>query len=317
MVGMTSPADNNTVRVGGLRATGWVLLASIVMIGLYGVNAAGAFIPELYEWSARLTNVEGRAKEGGIEIIEALLWGFAALAFGWSAFKLFTRNPERPLRSKASGRFLWCAFFAGLSFLALGEETSWGQVYGWYSAPESIAAVNAQEEFNLHNLDVAEIWGLQDDHPLVPYLKNLSHVINPTFYAFFFTAWVIIPFGLRREKLRSEIWTGYPVPPVAVSLFFLSNVAAWFLVDRVLFDVGELFELSISITIALVAACAAAAWQEETTAGPAQRTDRAGLTQAAHRAILDDFQGATATSEDVSSNPHAGDSDGVVPGARD
>ncbi|NNM32854.1 MAG: hypothetical protein HKO53_07290 [Gemmatimonadetes bacterium] len=315
VVGMTSPALNNTVRTGRARATGWVLMASSVMVVLYGVNAAGALVPELAEWSARLTNVEGRAKEGGIEIIEALLWASAALAFGYSAFKLFTRVPGSPFRSRVSGRFLWCAFFAGLSFMALGEETSWGQVYGWYSAPESVAAVNAQEEFNLHNLDVAEIWGLESDHPLVPYLKNLSHVINPIFYAFFLTAWVIVPFGLRRGRLRSRFWTGYPIPPVLVSRFFLYNVAAWLVVDRLFFDVGELFELSISITITMVAGFAAASWQEESEGVDREsQTDRPSLTKAAHHAILDDFNEAGVTGSGPASEGPTPDSNGATTG---
>lgn len=312
---MSSPAGKRTAPIGGNRANAWVLVASTLMVALYGVNAAGAYVPGLEEWSARLTNVEGRAKEGGIEIVEALLWGFAALAFGWSAYKLFARRASGPLRSRMSGRFLWCAFFAGLSFLALGEETSWGQVYGWYSAPESVAAVNAQEEFNLHNLDLAEIWGLEADHPLVPYLRNLSHVINPILYAFFLAAWVLVPFGLRRGRLRSRFWSGYPVPPVVVSAFFFYNVVAWLVVDRLLFDVGELFELSISITIAMVAACAAGAWNDGT--GDVERpgaTDRPSLSKA-DRAILDDFGDASAVGDDTTGPDSARmDSNGAMSG---
>ncbi|MCC6907986.1 MAG: hypothetical protein IT430_08615 [Phycisphaerales bacterium] len=36
----------------------------------------------------------------------------------------------------------------------LGEEISWGQHYLGYATPESIASLNSQEEFNLHNLDL-------------------------------------------------------------------------------------------------------------------------------------------------------------------
>ena len=297
MVGMTSPDRDKSKKSDQGRMPVLVLVASVVMVALYGVNAAGSFIPELAEWSAKLTNVEGQAREGGIEIIEAILWAFAALAFGWAAVKLLTRGQTGPLRTRLSGRLLWCGFFAGLSFMALGEETSWGQVYGWYSAPESVAAINAQEEFNLHNLDVAEIWGLEADHPLVPYLKNLSHIINPIFYAFFLTAWVLVPLGIRKGRLRSRWWTGYPVPPAAVSTFFACNVIAWLIVDRLLFDVGELFELSISITIALVAGAAAASWSEGLDdAEPS--TAGGSLTRAAEAAILDDFARAPARGSD-------------------
>ncbi|MDH3224028.1 MAG: hypothetical protein OEO23_09945 [Gemmatimonadota bacterium] len=277
-----------------------MLVSSTVMVVLYCVNALGAWIPELSEWAARLTNVEGRAKEGGIEIVEALLWGFSAIAFGRVAFQLFRRSGGHPLRARLSGRLLWCGFFALLAFMALGEETSWGQVYGWYSAPESVAAVNAQEEFNLHNLDMAEIWGLDPDHPLVPYLGNLSHIINPVFYAFFLAAWVIVPLGLRRNRLRSRVWTGYPVPPPVVSSFFLANFVAWLVIDRLLFDVGELFELSISLTMAMVAGCAVAAWREEARASQVQTAEKPEEPRLSPAAVLDDFSrhpGAAAQGE--------------------
>ena len=231
----------------------WVVGASVILVLLYGVNALGAYVPALSEVTAQITNVEGQAKEGGIEIIEALLWAYACVAFGWLTLRTFKATRDLPLTQRLRGPLLWSAFFALLAFMALGEETSWGQVYGIYAAPEAVASVNAQEEFNLHNLDVAEIIGLEADHPLVPYLKNLSHVINPIFYAFFLTVWVLIPGAMRRGKLQGGLWRGYPLPSVAVSRFFAANVVAWLAVDRLLFDVGELFELSISLTIAMVA----------------------------------------------------------------
>ena len=65
---------------------------------------------------------------------------------------------------------------------------------------------------------------IEPDNPLVPYLKNLSHVINPIFYAFFLGAWVVIPWAIRTGRLRGRLWRGYPVPAVAVSTFFALNV---------------------------------------------------------------------------------------------
>lgn len=230
------------------------------------------------------------AKEGGIEVAEALLWAFSAIAFGRIAVQLLRGSGGKRLRARLSGRLLWCAFFALLAFMALGEETSWGQVYGWYAAPESVASVNAQEEFNLHNLDVAEIWGLEPDHPLVPYLKNVSHIINPIFYAFFLGAWVIVPWGLRHNRLRGRMWTGYPVPPVVVSSFFLANLLAWLLIDRLFFDVGELFELSISLTMATVAGCALATWNGEAKAPEVQRTTRRSEPRLSPAVVLDDYR---------------------------
>jgi hypothetical protein len=51
--------------------------------------------------------------------------------------------------------------------LCFGEETSWLQSYIQYSTPEGVAANNAQDEFNLHNLNFAQ--GSHEDR-----LKNVD-----------------------------------------------------------------------------------------------------------------------------------------------
>lgn len=54
-----------------------------------------------------------------------------------------------------SGQLLIAALYIGLAcglFFLIGEEVSWGQrVFGW-GTPESLAAINKQEETNLHNI---------------------------------------------------------------------------------------------------------------------------------------------------------------------
>lgn len=47
----------------------------------------------------------------------------------------------------------WLYLWAAACFLFFGEETSWMQHVFGFSTPESIEAVNYQQEFNLHNLD--------------------------------------------------------------------------------------------------------------------------------------------------------------------
>jgi hypothetical protein len=47
----------------------------------------------------------------------------------------------------------YLALWAVFCLVCLGEETSWFQHFLGYETPESIAARNAQREFNLHNLE--------------------------------------------------------------------------------------------------------------------------------------------------------------------
>jgi hypothetical protein len=46
----------------------------------------------------------------------------------------------------------WMGLFALGALYFAGEEASWGQHYFGWSTPEALAAVNAQEETNIHNI---------------------------------------------------------------------------------------------------------------------------------------------------------------------
>ena len=78
---------------------------------------------------------------GPIEIISALGY-FLAIPF----FVLAAKSTVPPVKWHL---LMW----AGLAFLFFGEETSWMQHYLGFATPESIKEVNAQREFNLHNLN--------------------------------------------------------------------------------------------------------------------------------------------------------------------
>jgi len=61
-------------------------------------------------------------------------------------------------RGSMSGRTL--LYFTGWAiflFVCVGEELSWGQRLFEFSTPESVAALNEQNEFNLHNLEFEHI----------------------------------------------------------------------------------------------------------------------------------------------------------------
>lgn len=120
---------------------GWTSL--ILPAGLAGVVFAGALLSAWHNrsgeplvWLFGSETVDFGLSEFGV--VFALCATTAML--GWLAF-----------RENSWGR--WALVLAGLAaFIIAGEELSWGQWIFHWSTPEPIAAVNLQQETNLHNL---------------------------------------------------------------------------------------------------------------------------------------------------------------------
>jgi hypothetical protein len=219
----------------------------MVMVVLYLIGAASQLFPTIFYITSAITNVRGQGREATIELVEALLW---ILSLGTFVYLLY--------RSRKSGmpfpaRF-WFAFFALLCFVAAGEELSWGEHLGLVTPSETMQAVNAQQEFNFHNLNIALLLGLSPDHFLYSRLDNFNKVLNPTFYLLCITAWLIIPALRRRGRGAGSKWLShFPIPARRTSAFFAANLAAYVVVDRLLYDVGELFEFAVAITMLFAA----------------------------------------------------------------
>ena len=82
------------------------------------------------------------AEDGLIENISAGLW---LIGFVICIVRLL---------SKHSNRYrLFLLFWALFCFFCLGEETSWFQRFIYYPSPSCIKNINAQDEFNLHNIE--------------------------------------------------------------------------------------------------------------------------------------------------------------------
>jgi hypothetical protein len=79
-------------------------------------------------------------EDGVIEIVSALAYPVGAL------FAL-----QLALRTRGLARAHW-AMWAVLCVLFFGEETNWLQDWLRYAPPEAAVAINAQSDFNLHNL---------------------------------------------------------------------------------------------------------------------------------------------------------------------
>ena len=80
------------------------------------------------------------SEKGIIENLTAVFYIFAVY-FSYKLFKL-----------KCGKEKYFFGLWLFLCFIFLGEETSWFQHYLGYDTPEKIAVLNAQQEFNLHNI---------------------------------------------------------------------------------------------------------------------------------------------------------------------
>lgn len=190
--------------------------------------------------SELLNNDEGAYAE----LISALLWFLAFCLFSlifWRRYK----------HGALPAALAWYALYSLLAFFAFGEEVSWGDHLFDYSSDLAIAAVNAQGETNIHNLNLANLIGLPESSPLYYWLSNLGHLLTPAFYLLLAFLWVVLPFLKQRVSLR--LLRDMPEPALATILFYLVHLLVFLLVDTWLFNVGQIFEMFIGLFALLVA----------------------------------------------------------------
>jgi len=170
-----------------------------------------------------------------IERLEALLWltGFIGFLIG---------------RYRETNRFRgrWLIGFCLLCFLALGEETSWGQHYLHYVAPEAVKGVNVQNEFNVHNTNLSALLGVPSNHFLYPSLENLTHYLNPAFYIFCMFLWGGLPLFSPFALQESRILRAYPRYHGGCYLLLWLFFSLYLITDNRFFDAGELLELTFA-----------------------------------------------------------------------
>ena len=136
-----------------------------------------------------------------------------------------------------------------MCFFAFGEEISWGQHLFDFKPSELVMEFNKQKEYNFHNLNIARIMGMSQDSFMYPIFKNFTKVLNPLFYLICATLWVLIPLLVRKKyfKLFNFI-SEMPIPSQKTSVFFTVSIIGYLIIDKLFFDVGEIFELALSMT---------------------------------------------------------------------
>lgn len=144
-------------------------------------------------------------EDGLIENIGTIGFLIASICF-FVAFFWARQMPTRyaPLKQLA---FLG---LAGLFFVIVGEEISWGQRILDFATPEGLRAVNTQDEFNFHNLEA---------------IQNNSFLNTDRLFALFWMVYmVLLPLTAVFHKPFGE-WVNrlLPVMPLLLGLLFLLN----------------------------------------------------------------------------------------------
>ena len=113
--------------------------------------------------------------------------------------------------------------WAILCFIFLGEETSWFQRVFDFSVP-TVENINAQNEFNLHNLKIFEGGSLLDNPITLKTFVNSQNLFRMGFFGYF----ILLPLITSWENIKNIfLKLGYHKPSNAFTLalfliFFLS-----------------------------------------------------------------------------------------------
>ena len=196
---------------------------------------------------------------------EAVLW-LPVVFLNWRMFFLSLRQKRGLI---VAGWFL----IMGLGTIVLaGEEISWGQhIFHWQTSSE-MAKINAQQETNFHNLNLSLLMGLTPDDALYPYFKNANYLLNPAYYLATCILFIAIPIAKQRRMWR--LLEYIPTHDFRIVLFFAANVVVYVILDQLVFDVGEVFEFSITTTFALVALDVYRRWPAASVAASAASSPR-------------------------------------------
>ena len=112
----------------------WLYFPPLILVVQVGAKLAGDDV-----YRALVRSELGLVELGTVAMLAGALW---------LAVRLFLARKALPARWLGA----WMGLFALGALYFAGEEASWGQHYFGWSTPEALAAVNAQEETNIHNI---------------------------------------------------------------------------------------------------------------------------------------------------------------------
>lgn len=170
------------------------------------------------------TNVNLFGEDKFFEWFSALAWFLAALLFGVALHAVI----RRPGRVHA----IWYFGLLAISFIAAGEEISWGQRLFGYETPTTIARSNLQGEMNLHNLKLFDVRITADGEQKKTGIQRWL-----TFGRMGSLIWigflVILPLAQRfiTPLARLFAWLRFPVPPVQLAIAGIAGYVSFSIVN--------------------------------------------------------------------------------------
>ncbi|BDG06818.1 hypothetical protein [Anaeromyxobacter oryzae] len=231
-----------------VRGAAWAIIIAVFAISVWGVvvrpwhPATARMIDEFVNRGGRWSMV----REGPLEHLEFAFWLIAMVIYAVILF--------RPARRHAVAAGAWTWFLPLLSFVAAGEESSWGEHYFGWRPTGLMYRANFQHETNLHNLDLGVLFGLDPSGWASRAAREVVSLGNPAFYAVAAAVWLVLPtlrergFGTRWRLVRAV-----PVPRAGTRLLFASSIALFAFIDTFVGDVGEVIEFAIALVAMLAA----------------------------------------------------------------
>lgn len=157
-------------------------------------------------------------EDGLFESLTAICFFMASIFFFIRFWREGVRNSSLHQKLKKN---LFYFIFGIMFFFAAGEEISWGQRIIGFDTPPAIKEINAQKEFNIHNLSVIQHSDFKQEHstPL-----NVFFNFNRLFITFYVVYFIIIPIASRYHTFDDFLKNiNLPVFPLWFGMFFMIN----------------------------------------------------------------------------------------------
>ncbi|MBD1398321.1 hypothetical protein H9Q13_14210 [Pontibacter sp. JH31] len=170
-------------------------------------------------------------EDGYVEYLTAFLLLFTSILCLYKALQQKNRLPKM--------FFLVSAF---LLFFGFGEEISWAQRIIGFETPDNLGKVNAQQEFNLHNIHLSGV--------------NLNKLIfGKILYTGIFIYFLAFPVFYRRNKWFSSFLDRFSVPlpsPLHSLLYMLCFSTALLIRNGEVWEIQEFILASFIFAVYLM-----------------------------------------------------------------
>jgi len=165
-------------------------------------------------------------EDGLIENLSSVFFGLSSIAL------IIAAKRSSFLKNKSNGlRYFMILSWALLMFIFMGEEISWGQRLFDFNTPESLAEINDQDEFNIHNIEAVDSF-MGGKYRYLSIMMITTGLILP-----------VIAISERGKKIIQLL--AFPVAPVSFGILFIGA----YIYGKVFPDVTEAREFLLSVAM--------------------------------------------------------------------